>query len=202
MFANFRSIPNFSSQARKLRAEFDEVYADPRLTHPKRFLWDDWYLKDQFRHHRTLARSFFSPKYFDGFLKELIGFGQDHLGCHSVSEPWLSYYTDGAEQRLHTDHPHGPWAYVYSLTPNLARFSGGETLMLRNQILSFWSDKNENSKSGFAKSGLEISDICTKIPARFNQLLIFDPRIPHGVEQVRGPFDPREGRLVIHGWFV
>ena len=31
---------------------------------------------------------------------------------------------------------------------------------------------------------------------------VFDPRIPHGVRQVTGTHDPREGRLVIHGWFV
>jgi hypothetical protein len=31
---------------------------------------------------------------------------------------------------------------------------------------------------------------------------VFDPRIPHGVRPVTGTHDPREGRLVIHGWFV
>ena len=31
---------------------------------------------------------------------------------------------------------------------------------------------------------------------------MFDPRIPHGVREVTGTRDPREGRLVIHGWFV
>jgi len=31
---------------------------------------------------------------------------------------------------------------------------------------------------------------------------VFDPRIPHGVRTVTGTHDPREGRLVIHGWFV
>jgi hypothetical protein len=40
------------------------------------------------------------------------------------------------------------------------------------------------------------------IPPRFGRLVAFDPRIPHGVREVRGTHDPREGRLVIHGWFV
>ena len=31
---------------------------------------------------------------------------------------------------------------------------------------------------------------------------MFDPRLPHGVSEVRGTRDPSEGRLVIHGWFV
>ena len=40
------------------------------------------------------------------------------------------------------------------------------------------------------------------MPPRFNRLVAFDPRIPHGVRRVEGTHDPREGRLVIHGWFV
>jgi hypothetical protein len=40
------------------------------------------------------------------------------------------------------------------------------------------------------------------IEPRFGRLTVFDPRIPHGVRPVTGTHDPREGRLVIHGWFV
>ena len=41
-----------------------------------------------------------------------------------------------------------------------------------------------------------------RVPAKFNQLLVFDPAISHGVKQVRGIRDPKEARLVLHGWFV
>lgn len=41
-----------------------------------------------------------------------------------------------------------------------------------------------------------------KIPAKFNQLLVFDPSVPHGVEKVSGVRDVKQGRLVINGWFV
>jgi hypothetical protein len=30
---------------------------------------------------------------------------------------------------------------------------------------------------------------------------VFDPRVPHGVNRVTGTQDPRQGRLVVHGWF-
>ena len=40
------------------------------------------------------------------------------------------------------------------------------------------------------------------LPPKFNRLTVFDPRIPHGVREVRGTKDPRYGRLVVHGWFV
>ena len=35
-----------------------------------------------------------------------------------------------------------------------------------------------------------------------NQLIVFDPRIPHGVTEVKGTRDPLAARLVMHGWFV
>ena len=41
-----------------------------------------------------------------------------------------------------------------------------------------------------------------EVPALFNRLTVFDPRIPHGVRRVEGTHDVRDGRLVIHGWFV
>ena len=42
----------------------------------------------------------------------------------------------------------------------------------------------------------------TRVEPLFNQLTIFDGRIPHGVRQVEGTRDPLLGRLVLHGWFT
>ena len=36
----------------------------------------------------------------------------------------------------------------------------------------------------------------------FNRLTVFDPRLPHGVRPVEGVRDPRQARLVLHGWFA
>ena len=60
-----------------------------------------------------------------------------------------------------------------------------------------------------AKSGLEKRVCGLTCPApqvelvepRFNRMTVFDPRLPHGVPVVEGTHDPREGRLVLHGWF-
>ncbi len=38
-------------------------------------------------------------------------------------------------------------------------------------------------------------------PAPLGRCIAFDPRVPHGVNMVRGTQDPRKGRIVIHGWF-
>lgn len=51
-------------------------------------------------------------------------------------------------------------------------------------------------------TGLERPDVYEDVPARFNQLTLFDARLPHGVRRVEGERDPRGARLVLHGWFT
>lgn len=34
------------------------------------------------------------------------------------------------------------------------------------------------------------------------RLTVFDPRLPHGVRRVEGTRNPREARIVLHGWFT
>ena len=189
-------IKNFSKKARPLRAYFDQVFKDPRHSHPARFVWDHWHLENQYRQHRALARHFLPPELYTALKNELVTYGQNQLGCHSISEPWISYYTEGDFQDLHTDSPHGPWAYVLSLTHwSRARFTGGETQVLRPEILNYWAHYQR-------QSGLENATLFETIPPHFNQLLVFDPRRPHRVRRVGGVHEPTEGRLVIHGWFV
>ncbi|MBU6375744.1 MAG: 2OG-Fe(II) oxygenase, partial [Bdellovibrionales bacterium] len=103
---------------------------------------------------------------------------------------------DGAEQSLHGDLPHGPWSFVFSLTNwNKRKFTGGETVLLRDEVLDFW-------RKADLSGGMEQGDILESIAPEMNRLVVFDPRIPHGVRRVSGAHDVREGRLVIHGWFV
>lgn len=185
-----------AQSARALRHEFLQVFSDPRRSHPKRFLWDHWFIENQYRMHRTPARDFFSDKKFEILCNALVRYGQEQLGCHSISQPWLSYYVDGDFQSLHTDAPHGPWAYVYSLTDWERRaFTGGETLIQKPETLNYWLNYSRTS-------GLEHNNFFNSVPARFNQLTVFDPRLPHGVAPVRGTYEPTQGRLVVHGWFV
>jgi hypothetical protein len=48
----------------------------------------------------------------------------------------------------------------------------------------------------------EEKDLLQSVPARFNQLTVFDPRYPHGVRMVQGVDSILDSRLVIHGWFT
>lgn len=190
------TVDRFAAEARGLREHFEARFADPRRATADRFVWDLWTVPGQYTALRTPAWEFFPKKLYDAFHQRLVWWGRRTLGCHDVSPPWLSCYVNGCEQRLHGDLPHGPVAFVFSLTPWATRtFRGGETLLLRDEVLDFWR--------GFISTrAVEEPEVLDEVPARFNRLVAFDPRIPHGVRRVEGSMDPTEGRLVIHGWFV
>jgi hypothetical protein len=182
--------------ARDLRAVFVNRFANPRSTRADRFVWDYWHVPDQYTAVRTPAWEYFPKKVYDPFHRALVDWGRRTLGCWDVSPPWLSYYVDGCEQLLHSDVPHGPWAFVYALTPpGRPRFTGGETLVVRPSVLTYWK--------GFVDThDRELESFVERIPSRFDRLVVFDPRFPHGVTRVEGTKDPREARLVVHGWFT
>ena len=184
---------NFYSGASSLRAVYDERFKDPKKADSRRFVWDFWHVPDQYTLVRTPAKYFFPQKQWRDFLGALGKWGQENLGCGAITDPWLSYYIEGCEQKFHTDVPHGPWAFVYSLS--LQGFTGGETFILNPEILDYW-----RSYPDFQDR--EQAAIITKITPKFNRLVVFDPRLPHGVTPVKGTMDPRNARIVIHGWFA
>jgi hypothetical protein len=185
-----------AAQAAALRATFVSRFAEPRGTASNRFVWDNWHCGEQYNLVRTPAQPFFGDKAYAELCDQITAFGQRELGCETITPPWLSYYVDGCSQALHTDAWHGPFAYVLSLTEWEGRaFTGGETRIMRREILDFW----RGYKQGDA---IEQASIFEEIEPLFNRLTVFDPRIPHGVKEVRGTRDPLKGRLVLHGWFT
>ncbi len=192
---SYQTHKNFFKDAKNLRQQFENNFKNPRSTESKRFVWDYWYFEDQYHLIRTPAFHYFEKKIYSEFHSNLVQWGRENLGCHDISPPWLSYYVDGCFQNLHSDVPHGPWAFVYSLTQNTENFRGGETLILKPDVLNYWpgfQDQNDREYRSFVD----------RIPAKFNQLTIFDPRFPHGVTEVKGTRDPLKSRIVMHGWFV
>lgn len=189
-------VDRFAREAPALRAVFDSRFAAPREARGERFVWDYWHVPGQYTSLRTPAWTYFPRQLYAQFHNRLVAWGRAHLGCHDISPPWLSLYIEGCRQELHGDLPHGPWAFVVSLTHWRARtFRGGETLLVRDDVLDFWHD--------FASTrAVEHGELIRTIAPQFARLTVFDPRIPHGVRTVTGTQDPREGRLVIHGWFV
>jgi hypothetical protein len=189
-------VDRFAPEASELRSVFDGRFAEPRSSRADRFVWDWWHVPGQYTALRTPAWTYFPKKLYEAWHRRLVMWGRTTLGCHDISPPWLSNYIDGCSQQLHGDLPHGPWAFVFSLTNWQRRaFAGGETLLVRDEVLDFWHDFR-------SVRAVEEHELVRAIEPRFGRLTVFDPRIPHGVRPVSGTRDPREGRLVIHGWFV
>jgi hypothetical protein len=178
-----------------LRAVFDAHFDDPRRTHEYRFVWDYWHVPNQYTLLRTPAADYFPKQDFAALERRLRLYAKDELGCAGVTPVWLSCYVEGMRQELHADVPHGPWAFVLSLTHWDERtWTGGETLILKPQTLDYWSNFD-------ADAVVERESLVSLNPPKFNRLLVFDPRLPHGVPVVEGVRDPKQGRLVLHGWF-
>lgn len=194
--SRFRLIEDeFYPRADELRAAFDERFADVRSTRADRFVWDYWHVPDQYTHLRTPGWEYFPEELYKDFHETLVRWGRETLGCWDVSPPWLSCYVEGHQQHLHSDVPHGPWAWVFSISPREPVYRGGETQILRPETLDYWPRFNDGEDR-------ERGRFVERIGAPFGRLVVFDPRFPHGVTRVSGTSDPREGRLVIHGWFT
>jgi len=190
-----RVVPDFFAQADDMRAVFDERMGRERSRGPESFIWDYWHVPGQYTYLRTFGDRYFPEPLTGAFLSRLRAWGRDVLGCGSITPPWLSYYVEGCVQELHADVPHGPWAYVFSLTRWQGRgFSGGETEMLSPETLEFWRHFSPDE-------GLEARHLVEQVPAAFNQLTVFDARIPHAVRAIHGTHDPLDSRVVMHGWF-
>jgi hypothetical protein len=102
----------------------------------------------------------------------------------------LSVYVNGCKQNLHNDAENGQVAYVFSLSRwNERNFSGGETILMRAYDV-------ESPAAARSAAGGSVYD---KVAPQFNQLLVFDDRVVHGVAPVEGTMDPLRGRVVLHG---
>jgi hypothetical protein len=182
-------------EAEAMRGVFDERFGRARPHGPESFIWDYWHVPGQYTYLRTFGDRYFPEPLTKGFIERLKAWGREVLGCSTITPPWLSYYVEGCVQELHADVPHGPWAYVFSLTRWEDRgFRGGETELLRPELLDFWRRFDP-------EEGLEARHMVDRVPAEFNQLTVFDARIPHAVRAIHGTQDPIDSRVVLHGWF-
>jgi len=184
-------VPDFFAEAPAMRAAIDAHFANPAAhgadTHQ---IWNYWHVPDLYTYLRTLPRKVIPLPLMNGFFNHLTAWTRTNLGC-VPSDAYLSLYVDGCRQELHNDALNGHFGYVYSLTRwRERRFSGGETVILKPSALG------QSIAGGAAMAGSAFYDL---VPAEFNQLLVFDDRLPHAVRQVNGLMDPLEGRLVIHG---
>ncbi len=191
--APYHVVPQFMGPgpAQALREDIDQHFDNPHLAGPQHQVWNYWHVPDAYTYLRTSPEKIIARERVDQFFNKLRWFSMTFLGMDTVSWPNLSLYVEGCGQALHNDSRSGTFGYVYSLTHWDGRcFKGGETLIFREQ--DYWAGDR------FREAGSATS-LYETIPTCFDQLLLCDDRLIHGVPEVRGTNDPRQGRIVLHG---
>jgi len=176
--------------ALQMRRGIDEHFANPQLhraeTHQ---VWNYWFVPELYTYLRANPEKVIGAEWAAAFHNALRRWSIATLGMANVSWPFLSLYVPGCRQGWHNDSRNGRFGFVYSLTRDMRRTLGGETLVRREADPFRANLTQPQAGRGFYET----------IEPRFNRLLIFDDRLPHAVERLEGAMDPVEGRFVLHG---
>lgn len=176
--------------ALQMRSLIDEHFANPQAhraeTHQ---VWNYWFVPELYTYLRASPERVLGQEWAGTFYEALRRWSIATLGMANVSWPFLSLYVPGCRQGWHNDSLNGRFGFVYSLTRDLRRTIGGETLV-RRETDSFRGNLTQpQAGRGFYET----------VEPSFNRLLLFDDRLPHAVERIEGAMDPVEGRFVLHG---
>ena len=178
-------VANFFASADAMRDSLDLRFKDP---YTYKTSWDYFCDPKMYTYLRARAQEMVPAPLFMQFTQRLRQWCLDNLGLLPMRLPFLNLMVNGCRLGLHSDFHNGAWGYVYSLTRwQTRRFSGGETLLMRDGIPSY----KQHHVHGEVLYEL--------IPAHFNQLLIFDDRIVHGTTTIEGSMDPLDGRIALVG---
>jgi hypothetical protein len=184
-------VEQFFDGADEMRAAFEAHFAEPHRHTPQHQVWNYWYIPELYTYLRTNPAKIMPESLVTRFLQRLNNWAASTLGLNTPFHPWISLYVSGCGQGLHNDSLNGQMGYVYSLTKWEGRnFQGGETILFRSE--NYWeTDRIKTAGAG--------ASFYNKVPSRFNQLLVFDDRVIHGVAPIMGTMDPVAGRVVLHG---
>jgi hypothetical protein len=166
---------------------FRDAYEGTPRTHQ---IWNYWYVPGLYAYFHTAAYKVVPEPLLARFMQRLRQWSMSTLGLDEITPPYLSFYVNGCEQQLHNDVGNGRWAYVYSICEDPPSFEGGATILMPGN--DYWDRRT--SVAAAAGAGLY-----EKIAPKFDQLLVFDDRVLHGVETVHGGMNPRRGRVVLQG---
>jgi hypothetical protein len=178
-------VPEFFDEAGAMRELLDQSFKD---AYKQRIRWQYFCDPGKYTYLRTTPNDAFQAPIFERFLHRLSSWCVENLGLVPMNLPYLHLMINGCKLGFHSDFHNGAWGYVYSLTRwNTRRFSGGETLLLRDGIPSY------------KKHHVDGDALYELFPAYFNQLLIFDDRIVHSTPSIEGNMDPLDGRIAMVG---
>lgn len=185
-------IDNFLPRefAAAMRADIDAHFAAPYQHRPDTHqVWNYWFVPQTYTYLRTQPEKVIQRASVERFMGQLRAWSSETLGLARLSWPYLSLYISGCRQGLHNDARNGRFGFVYSLTRDERRSTGGETLVMRRGD-PFLRNLRK------ASAGTALYEL---VEPRFNRLVVFDDRMVHGVQLVEGSMDPVEGRFVLHG---
>lgn len=188
-FAVFDSfLPEADAVA--MRAAFDTHFSNPG-SHSAQIhqIWNYWYIPGLYTYLRTSPERLMPRALVERFVARLTGWASHRLGLGHVTWPYLSLYVDGCAQGIHNDSTNGRFGFVYSLTRNDRHSRGGQTIV-------FKEGDPFRGRLTKADAGTGLYDL---IEPDFNRLVLFDDRMPHGVQRIEGSMDPLDGRVVLHG---
>ena len=178
-------VPEFFAEAEAMREALDACFKD---AYDHKIHWQYFCDPRRYTYLRTTPQGVFPQAVLERFLQHLRQWCMQSLGLVPMGVPKLHLMVNGCRLGLHSDFHNGAWGYVYSLTRwQERRFSGGETLLMRDGIPSY---KRHHAQD---------DSLYELIPAIFNQLLIFDDRIVHATPPIEGSMDPLEGRIALVG---
>lgn len=185
-----RIIPNFWPRAQEARERFAAHAGNPHShgMDSGHQIWNYWYLPNLYCYLRTDPRKVLGDELINDFNTTLAAYAHAELGEVQPMGAWLTLHLAGMRHDLHNDSRNGTYAFVFSLTPQPMKFTGGETCLLKENAMVLEPRQN-NAWNG-------LMDI---VVPTFNQLLLFDDRVPHQVPPVMGSLDPVEGRLALTG---
>ena len=179
-----------AATAAAMRAAVERHFAEPAGHRPDSHqIWNYWFVPGLYTYLRTAPERVLQRGDVELFMEVLSSWSTSRLGLRQATWPYLSLYVSGCRQNLHNDSSNGAFAFVYSLTRNERKTTGGETIVLHEG-----DPFRRNLATPQAGRGL-----FDAIEPRFNRLVVFDDRLVHGVERVEGSMDPVEGRFVLHG---
>jgi len=187
-------IANFWPRADEARARYERFMGDPQAHsfHSEHLCWDYWHMPDRYCYLRTDAIKVLGGDLVDDFLNRLEELCLSELKGVSPLSPWLSLHLNGMRHEIHNDSCNGVYGYVYSLTRDANAFSGGQTCIAREKVFDTLEPRQPKAWLGY----FEV------IPPVYDQLTLFDDRLPHMVPVVQGTMNPLEGRLCLTGHLV
>src|SRR6202049_4638617 len=177
-----RVIANFWPRADEARARYERFMGDPRAHsfNSEHQCWDYWFMPDVYCYLRTDAIKVLGADLVDDFVTRLEELCLSQLNGVSPLSPWMSLHLNGMRHEIHNDSCNGVYGYVYSLTRNTDAFSGGQTCVARAHVV----DALERRRTSGWRKYFEV------FPPVYDQLILFDDRLPHMVPVVQGTMDP------------